>query len=247
MYRSKDLFKKRREFFKLSSLLSWYIKAPVIINSIPKSGTNLLMNMCLEMPEYRRNFRPTINETNVKRKYILRRNCIHMFHLTYDELQKVEIHSAVRPIQIFLYRDFRDIALSTIDYIEKIDKGHRLSSKLGSAESLNEKVAVLIETNDFSSKGRTFIEEHLAYFPFLNDSRWVALSYEDIVNEQSSNGFVDLAHIDRRFKGRIDLNNLYSRTKNIGRSSRFLRESGEVQETLENYLGKLLNKFGYSR
>ena len=98
----------------------------VIVNSIPKAGTNLMLSCLGEMPLLRQKLRTTLKpeegDTSIYSSLRAIRNGQYVpAHLPYNDGLSNHVDN-LKIKHILVVRDLRDVVLSTINYITKIDK-----------------------------------------------------------------------------------------------------------------------------
>lgn len=130
------------------TLLSAFGAKPVLANSIPKAGTNLLIQTLTMIDYYHRKIHKTFYESNENElKSIVtknNRNKILVGHLPYNEKLGEDLKNN-SVIKILIVRDPRDIALSNVHYIQSIDKSHRLHKYFSkNLKSFNERLSASI-------------------------------------------------------------------------------------------------------
>ena len=133
-YRKSILAKKTLRY--TSALLRPFLKrgasTPILANSFPKSGTHLLVQILEALPDVRdwANFiastpsltlKETKGSTSAKRLHNLGSGELVGSHLFYSE----EIRAAIKErgiLHYFIYRDPRDIVVSEVNYLTKMNR-----------------------------------------------------------------------------------------------------------------------------
>ena len=148
-------FSKRIEIF-FHSLKKSQIKGrkhgpKVVLNSLPKSGTHLLESLFLQLPYMRHCGKKTLRletqnpiEPKLKILSSIKNGQFLLSHMQYHEKALKTINTNNTKI-IHLVRDPRDVLLSHLNYIEKMDttqKSHRFIASYGSRF---EKLKAMIE------------------------------------------------------------------------------------------------------
>lgn len=158
------------------------IRPPILVNSLPKSGTHLLEQIVGSIPELR-NFGEFIS--SMKSSFHFRRQSLdqcrrllatttpgelvraHLFHS--DEIATLlgEMHF----VHFFIYRDLRDVVVSEAIYYRRINRWHRLHSVFRDARSDNDAIMLAITGFDDSTGA--------IYFPnigvrFAHYAPWIA-------------------------------------------------------------------------
>ncbi len=97
-----------------------------LLNSIPKSGTNLLTRLLYLTYTYKRSFRKTIYEITENELPTLRKRGIFTpAHVPFSDSASSFLHQASSK-HILIVRHPYDVAISTVNYILRPDSKHRL-------------------------------------------------------------------------------------------------------------------------
>jgi hypothetical protein len=166
---------------------------PVLANSIPKSGTNLLLRTLCLVGGYHRLLHRTFLERNAEEFLKLSkksRSCkIFSGHIPYSEKVSEHINSSGL-FNILIVRDPRDIALSNVHYIQNIDQSHRLnkyfSSNLQSFEQRLSASILGVSSDDLNGLDQSMdIGWHIKrYLRWVNDEKCLVIKFEDLIGEQ---------------------------------------------------------------
>jgi hypothetical protein len=96
----------------------------IFVNSVPKSGTNLLMQVVLGIPGMKKDHDGFYHSANYRKLLGLKEGQFALGHVPYyPELAKELKNRHIK--QLFIYRDLRDVAVSWTHYVEKM-KNHIL-------------------------------------------------------------------------------------------------------------------------
>lgn len=127
---------KIRKFSRLSidafgfkGFLGRFYGQKVLMNSLPKSGTNLLERVVQQIPYMHRRITPTLDDwsgenRNVVRKIqTLKKGEFMTAHLP-AHAQLMELTCQLKIKTLFMVRDPRDIVVSHFNYVLTIDKSH---------------------------------------------------------------------------------------------------------------------------
>lgn len=165
---------------------------PVFVNSIPKSGTHLLMQLARELPgtRYFGSFvaqqpsltlksRPQIQIDSMLSDAIggeVVGAHLHYSKATSDQLEKVGA------LHLFIIRDPADVLMSEAHYLGHMNRYHKMSSEfkgLGFEESL-----MLAFSGSEKNKHLfpSYQNRIIPYLGWLDDPNTVVVRYEDIVN-----------------------------------------------------------------
>jgi len=217
MIRKKHLLRFLRiisKYLKISTIIGSFSKPPIIFTSIPKSGTNLLLSFFHKIPGYRfqlsRGLRPWLYSS--KNEYLkpfrnLKRGLILHGHIEFDpELVRIlESNSEYRIIM--LYRDPRDILVSTYNYLEKMELDHRVSKYFQSLPNRESKLSALIHGVDglFEPLGKVCMN----YLKWSTIRNCYPISYESLIDIKQDRG--DLGILSQ-IKSILDLGQISNKT-----------------------------------
>lgn len=197
-----------------ASSADYHRDPPILLNSFPKSGTHLLLQMLRGTPKtkYYGSFIASIPSITRKERssfsYIqaIRRIVpgelvpAHLFHrqITVKEIKRANC------VHLFLYRDLRDVAVSEAFYLSEMNNWHRLSRPFRNLESLEERISAAIIGEDFFGCDLNYpniAERFLRYSGWLKDDSVLAMRFEDIVTAIQSGNLLDLSkQITERLK-----------------------------------------------
>ncbi len=177
---------------KLLGLLLYHDTPKVLANSIPKSGTNLLLRTLYLFPQMRRKIHKTLNSnfpTSDKIIKGLKNGQFCSAHLKYSKnIQNALESNNVR--HIIIIRDPRDIAVSNCMYITYKDTSHRLSHYfLNNLGDDNERIMASIEgipankLND-GIESLSLATHYSGYMAWKEDPKCLFVKFEDIIGEK---------------------------------------------------------------
>jgi len=169
--------------------------APLLINSLPKSGTHLLLQIVEPFPKLT-NYgffiasvpsRPHIVRDEESHKKLISKIIpgeLVTSHLFYSE-QKAQRLSEKNAIQFFIYRDLRDVVVSEALYLTYMNKWHHLHSYFANR---------LKSDNDRIKAAITGVDSQKFYYPniqtrwdnysgWINDDQVFSVKYEDLMSE----------------------------------------------------------------
>ena len=242
----------------------------ILVNSIPKSGTNLLSRVFVVVFGIPRYFSKTITDDDFKRRgegwldSKLKSNRFLVSHLPFSEgLANYLENSNV--IQVLVVRDPRDIVVSNARYIHK-DKTHRLSPYYRKfLHSEEERISASISGVNGVVEGKPVsslsIDKYInSYSGWLLDRNTVVVSYEDLVGV---NGGGDESRqleavnriAEKCFRVKLDskyhlrLQQIYtsgSRTFHSSKIATWKKAFSKKNESEFNKIaGEVLDKYGY--
>ncbi|MEX2308333.1 MAG: sulfotransferase domain-containing protein [Pirellulales bacterium] len=172
-------------------------RPPVLINSIPKSGTHLLMQVVEGLPDrvnygdfvatMTRSFQFRERSAEEIRRLIRRivPGEIVRGHLFFDEQYLGEL-AGRNVANFFIYRDPRDIALSSCHYLRGMNPWHKLHKYFRHTKSVGEALELVIRGLEPPVPGVEFpdIGQRLArYQGWLSDANCFAVQYEELQSE----------------------------------------------------------------
>ena len=245
---------------------------PIVLgNSIPKSGTNLLLRSLYMMPYLYRKFTRTIDSVNEKHAIEVlcksKKGQIIASHLKYTArlsaiLETYDIK------HIFIVRDPRDIAVSNFIYITYKDKSHRLHNYFANKlrddntrlyASINGISKDLLDDNLHSLS----LADHIsAYLPWYNNKSVLIIKFEELIGQKGGgsrssqinaiNKICDFIGIDMNIKKIAQLaDNLYnpnSRTFVKGKIGAWkIYFNKDHIRLFKKILGKILIEMGYEK
>ena len=154
---------------------------PIVLVSLPKSGTNLIERLFVETGASSRIVRPTLPDDVATSGSIARiingvsRNRFLTCHIGY----KSDYDEALSgKVVVLMLRHPIAIAASYIKYMEK-EKGHKQYGTFGSASSLDEKISLLLNGNPESGL-RPFASTLDRYTEWIEHAS-IVITFEDLV------------------------------------------------------------------
>ena len=171
---------------------------PILINSIPKSGTHLLyqifnnnprgivdnLSFIASMPSLTQQ----VQETNILIKKInkIKKGELVRGHLFYNEqIAKALLEKDI--INYFIYRDPRDIVISEANYLYDMNKWHRLHKYFKKFPKLEDRIMFSIMGNDFYKTKIDYPNiknRFMMYFPWSNSKNTFSIRYEDLIGDK---------------------------------------------------------------
>ncbi|WP_374961745.1 sulfotransferase domain-containing protein [Spongiibacter tropicus] len=186
----------------------------VLINSIPKSGTHLLLQYMTSLgfsdyggflastPSF--TMRRQSDEKIIKKlSGVLRREVCssHIFHSSAVE----EFLSLSQLPMVFVYRDPRAIFLSEINYLSTMNRWHRCHKFYKSAESFEEKFRLCLDGIEHESILYPRFKERISpYLGWLNSKYTFTIKFEDMI-ASPGNSYENIAEYLRTYPGMDDI------------------------------------------
>ena len=260
------LFKTKKQFVH---------KHTIIVNSIPKAGTNLLLNTVTSIPNTvrkgdcslaQRYYSPASKfEYITKQIKELKPGFVYSGHIPYFP-QYDQWLTANKIKQVFIYRDPRAVVVSAFYFILEMRKERQLNYNLLKNGTSNEDK--LLDLIYGIGKGKNELiadEENLAgikhvfegYRPWLKNENTLALKYEDIMKGGGEMTKKILTFLNFSDKFELDMaEDIYMRGANPSKSHTFRK--GGSEEWKKEITGEreiafrkvmpesLLNEYGYT-
>ncbi len=240
---------------------------PILVNSIPKSGTYLLMQLARAVfgARYYGSFvaqawsvtlHPrTRDQILFRLKYLVPGEVVGA-HLHHDA-DVARFLKELPAIHLFIYRDPRDVILSEAFYLAEMNRWHRLHRMFKAIPDEETRVRTLIEGipglyADIGTRLR-------AYLGWLNEPQTIAVRYEDLMGDARAHTIHALA--ERICARTTRLNDPDTLAKRMARAivparSHTFREGGsdkwrrrmspENQARIEKLAGTEIAHLGYS-
>lgn len=183
---------KRKEVFvhslRKSQLLGRKVGPKVVLNSLPKSGTHLLETLFFNLPLMRHSGKKTLriqtqNPIDPKLKFIssLKKGQFLLAHMQYH---KSIIHTANDNDAkiIHLIRDPRDVMLSHLNYVEKMDTTQKSHAFITKYDNRLDRLKAMIEGKENVLEPFPVVLDKFA--PWLNHNNVLILKFEDLIGEK---------------------------------------------------------------
>lgn len=236
-----------------------------MINSIPKSGTNLIGNTLYQFPYLRRRIAKTIRPLyySDKEAYqkVKRTNSgqYSFSHLKYnDDLYSIITKKNIKVL--FMIRDPRDIAVSHFKYVTNIDKDHKSHHFFNDLP--NDKIRlmkVITGEKGFVEPINTVLED---YLPWLSKKGCLTIKFENLIGQKGGGDaelqlqlvkeiadFLEITLKNNQLNKIIDkiysLNSPTFSTGQIGKWREYFTDS-HIQE-FKNSTSDMLFKYGYEK
>ena len=153
----------------------------VLINTVPKSGTNLIANTLWNFPYLRRSSKRTISTESVEYCYNIKKGEYCFSHLPFSkQLSELLINNGTRVL--FIVRDPRDVVISRYKYITYIDLNHRAHNYFNKLSNDEERLMCAII-------GKTKIIEPIDmvynnYYPWKENENCLMIKFEDLIGSK---------------------------------------------------------------
>lgn len=236
---------------------------PIFVNSLPKSGTHALLQICKAFPktDYRGRFiasSPSISQKPRSSEEVARSICkilpgeVLGCHLFYSKKAEDAL-KAINAVSFFIYRDPRDVILSEINYLSSMNRWHRMHRHFSTLEAFDDKLKLALEGHD--ARYPSANERFRPYFSWLKTEGVITIRYEDLfgskqedVVKQICETYTERTGLRPSFEDALSsLNPSKSHTFSKGGLGRWRSElSCSEQEKISVALFEALEAFGYS-
>lgn len=212
---------------------------PLLVNSLPKAGTNLFEVVLLELG-YKRGLHRCIVRDNLKsakpRPAKGRFYLCHVPDQTFFQ-RKRDFKS------IFLSRDIWSCCTSYINYMY-IDKKHPVSNFIVRSNNLEESIFKLLLTSE-NPNGISLVEEYLKFYEANLDTYNLKINFEDLRNLEE-HVIADIANFfdissDMVTSSLVKALSAATPTKNQGRISLFQKINREAVVSMEQQVRHILH------
>ena len=165
----------------------------IFVNSLPKSGTNLITRTLSQFPYIYRPLCRTLSEPKLSVDRIITRleniktNQFLIGHLWYDD--KYQDAMQKRSVkQIVVIRDLRDVLISKLFYILNNDRDHILHSKLNTIQSISKQLEMLLigcklPNEDIRDDLTGLVYEWSKFKKWINQKSVIIVKFEDLIGE----------------------------------------------------------------
>lgn len=184
----------RHGYYFLRPVVNANNLSPIIVNSIPKSGTHLLVQIITSIPDLvdSGNFLAstpsfTMREINESKMSSRVKNLLSKevcaAHLFYSDSVAQSIASR-NAIHFFIYRDPRDICVSEALYLSEMNRWHRLHREYSKLHSLEERIDLSI--HGLRNSGSVYYPNIKTrvdrYLQWLSPGDVFCVKYEDLIS-----------------------------------------------------------------
>lgn len=177
----------------LSSSQDYVDYPPIIANSVPKSGTHLIMQILEQLPDTRfygaflasKPSMPYKERSEKNHKRLLRAIApgeITPMHLFYSEMALSELRRK-NSIIYFIYRDPRDVVLSEMHFITRMHRIHQLHKIFKNLNNDDERLSFAILGNRFKTCSidyRDIGERYRRYIGWIDAPDTLPICYEKL-------------------------------------------------------------------
>lgn len=167
---------------------------PVLVNSVPKSGTHLLYQLFENDPAVK-DFgeflasTPSVTQRElsaakmVRRIERLRRGELFRGHLFHDD-GVVQALCRMNVVHFFIYRDPRDVVCSEAHYLATMNRWHRMHRRFAGFAEAKDRIALSIDGIGNGSTDPYFPDinvRYRRYLPWMYERTVCAVKFEDLV------------------------------------------------------------------
>ncbi|MFZ6848625.1 sulfotransferase domain-containing protein [Undibacterium sp. RuRC25W] len=158
----------------------------VLVNSVPKAGTNLLQELVTLLPLMRGKITRTLSLTNgvdqllSKLETIKKGECAPG-HIFFDpSVEETIKENGIR--HILIVRDFRDVVYSNIKYLDSIHTDHPHNKYFSTLATMDEKIEACLSGNvDINMRPLPDLIRH--YRPWMDSKEILIIRYENLVSK----------------------------------------------------------------
>ena len=171
-----------------SALLGRFVGPRVLINSVPKAGTNLLQEIVLRLPFMRGKISRTLHlshgsDAMIRKLTSLRKGQCMTGHIIYDEAVDIAIQaSGIKHVMII--RDFRDVVYSNIQYLATGHISHPHNKLFAQMSSLDEKISACLLGSEVLDI-RPWADLMKDYRGWQNSKEILIVRFENLMNPDS--------------------------------------------------------------
>ncbi len=185
---------EKRLFVRRRSPEQYAANPPVLANSFPKSGTHLLDQIAAGLPD-RRNYGAFLSSHTSSFQYRLRTpesTVRYIQGLVPGELMRAHLHwaplydeslASLNVVHYFIYRDLRDVVVSSSQYLRYMNRWHRLSPHVRALPTDEDSIRLFI--TGLSGEGAAWfpnlVERFKEYEGWLTCPRAFAVKFEDLI------------------------------------------------------------------
>jgi hypothetical protein len=248
--------KARRHAFDVYRNLRPKIGKSVLVNSLPKSGTHLLINIISQLYDVVDSGNFIVSNTSfLGRRPGIEKNCTAIGKLFGSELAAAHLEFSNRYVEtinsaavshFFIYRDPLAVFFSEYNYIKNMNRYHYLHRRLNSR---NEEEAIQLLLNGGGSLVSAQ-ERYESYVGWLDDPFTIAIRYEDLTGKRDEleNKILDNCKLKRQthFNRELAYERKYSHTATVPDVSHSLIRARHMR-IVQDSLAETRIRFGYMK
>lgn len=162
---------------------------PIVVNSLPKSGTHLMLQITRTLPgsRYLGNFIATTPSLSLKERSpdLLSSKIMALLpsetlgaHLYYSNKVASTLNE-MNAIHIFMYRDPRAVLLSEIFYLTEMNVFHRMHKHFSKLDEFGDRLNLALE--GFDALYPKAAARYLPYADWIENPNTLSLRYEDLM------------------------------------------------------------------
>lgn len=258
----------------LAAKEEYSVTPPLIVNSFPKSGTHLLLQILEAIPDAKSygTFIASMTSSAVFRERSLRGhlnllrqivpNELVLAHLFYSPAYEMTL-DGIHAVHYFIFRDPRDVAVSEAYYLTYMNTWHRMHPYYKKLPTQDERIAQAIlgvEDGSCSFDYPNIARRFRRYAGWLDSKDVFAVKFEDLIGEkrratvekimmfygQRANRKLEIAWLVERACAGIDPQR--SHTFRNGKAGAWKNEfSKQNKDHMKQVAGDLLIKLGYEK
>jgi hypothetical protein len=244
---------------------------PFLMSSVPKSGTHLLQQVLLGIPnlsfdqpslqnKFFKHSEPTDYKEHFHRLSMLKPNEFGRGHLAYS-IQYANMLRRLKMKHLFIHRDLRDVLISWVHFILNKYPTHPLYKDLKNPH-LTQKQRYLLLIRGKPNHWLNFNSYNLPYYGWIKDPSTFSLTYEELMDSHESrketlrriahylwNNHIPPVSYERMIEDmEANINPKKSMTYYSGRIGNWKLEfDEEVKSVFKQTAGSLLIELGYEK
>ena len=192
-----------------------YLKnPPIFVNSLPKSGTHLLMQVARQLPnkKYYGSFiaqTPSLtlkersaSDISMKIAAIVPGEVL-AGHLHFSTETSLALARA-NVFNLFIWRDPRDVLISEAHYLSKMNRWHAMHRSFKACRNARERIALALE-GDGSMRYPNARERVGAYMGWRSDANCIVVRFEDLINPETREAEIQRIRVSYAQRAQIDV------------------------------------------
>lgn len=200
-------------------------RPPILVNSFPKSGTHLLLQVlgafpavrdlsrfCASMPSLRHRERSVASTTRTLRWVVPGE--LMGAHLFYNEAHATALRN-LHYVHYFIYRDLRDVVVSEAHYLTSMNRWHRLHRVFSALPDDRSRIRLAIEGAPDPTLGYPNIRRRLErYRAWLGRDDVICVRFEDLLERRETTiRRLAVAYLERAGLGEANLDQWVARAQ----------------------------------
>lgn len=171
---------------------NYQISPPIVVNSVPKSGTHLLLQITRALPNARY-FGSFIAQTPTMARQVRPQSKISRLieQIAPGEVLAAHLHYTTETaaalnqkntVHLFIHRDPRDIVISESHYLANMNKWHSLHKYFKAEPDVQQRIQMAIEGLEQTAIYPDIGARMKSYFGWRDDPNCIDIRYEDLID-----------------------------------------------------------------